>query len=260
MLDLEIADYERSIKSLNAQLIAKDKEIVDMKNEVSQTNEKLNQFKADKENTEKEKEQLEEKCSKLKELLTKAQKELADVKQSETERLSFEASQKAQLQTITMEIENYKLQITELSAERVKVQDKLHFVQENNQRNVNLLETKISSLTNELENTKSMYTQVQTDYENYKIKAQNAFKKQKESTETNSSTINSGEIQRYLSEIEQLKSVINKLNEKLETSEERLQIVEKENDYVQEEYSRCLERNTKLMSELKEKETEWKNK
>jgi hypothetical protein len=50
------------------------------------------------------------------------------------------------------------------------------------------------------------------------------------------------------------------LNEKLETSEERMQILEKENDYVQEEYSRCLERNTKLMTELKEKESEWKNK
>jgi chromosome segregation ATPase len=260
MLDLEIADYERSIKALNTQLINKDKEIVDMKNEVSQTNEKLSQFKAEKESTEKEKEQLEEKCIKLKELLIKAQKELADVKQSETERLSSDASQKAQLQTLTIEIENYKLQITEMSVERVKIQEKLHFIQENNQRNANLLEAKILSLTNELENSNSRYTQLQSDYENYKVKAQNAFKKQKESTETNSNAINSGDIQRYLAEIEQLKSGVNKLKEKLETTEERLQIVEKENDYVQEEYSRCLERNTKLMTELKEKEVEWKNK
>jgi predicted nucleic acid-binding Zn-ribbon protein len=56
MLDLEIADYDRSIKALNLQLITKDKEINDLKSELKINNETIGKLKIDIDNYEKEKE------------------------------------------------------------------------------------------------------------------------------------------------------------------------------------------------------------
>jgi uncharacterized coiled-coil protein SlyX len=71
MLNLEMADYERSIKSLNIQMINKEKEINDIKAELTLTNEKFTKLKSDYEILEKEHEDDKEKSTKLKQLLVK---------------------------------------------------------------------------------------------------------------------------------------------------------------------------------------------
>ncbi len=125
MLDLEIADYDRSIKQLNLQLITKDKEINDLKSELKNNNETISKMKSDIDNFEKEKEKSDEKCTKLKQLLVKAKKEVNDAKVHEAEHLSNDAQVKAQLEASLIEIENLKLQIAEITMERQRVQDKL---------------------------------------------------------------------------------------------------------------------------------------
>lgn len=109
VLDLEIADYEKSIKSLNLQLITKDKEINDLKSELNEQSEKITQFKSNIEILEKEKEQSDEKCTKLKQLLVKAKKDVADAKAHEAEHLSHDAQVKAQLEAAYVDIENFKV-------------------------------------------------------------------------------------------------------------------------------------------------------
>ena len=106
---MEIANYERSIKSLNLQLIGKDKEISDIKNELNSSSESLHKTKAEVESLQKEKESFEEKITKLKQLLVKAKKEVADVKTHESEQMSSQASMKAQLESHNLEIESYKV-------------------------------------------------------------------------------------------------------------------------------------------------------
>jgi hypothetical protein len=68
------------------------------------------------------------------------------------------------------------------------------------------------------------------------------------------------DIQKYLVEIENLKLLTVKLTDELKESNEKFGILEKEFDLLQEEYTRSLDRNTSLLSELKEKEIEWKSK
>lgn len=260
MLDLEIADYERSIKALNIQLITKDKEINDLKSDLNNTNEKCNKIKQDYELLLKEKEQTDEKCTKLKQLLVKAKKDVSDAKAHEAEHLSNDVQVKAQLETSYLEIENQKLQLTELIIEKQRVQDRLQTNNELNQRTIQSLEHKIKQSESQAIETNDLLESLKTEYENYKQKVQHAFKKQKELNETNmnSSTVN--ESQKYLAEIEQLNELVSTLKQKFEEQTEKIKLLDKENELMQDEYAKTLERNTKLLTELKEKETEWRSK
>lgn len=153
-----------------------------------------------------------------------------------------------------------KIQLADLMAERQRLQDKAQSNSDAYQRTTQLLETKIQSYEAELEDERQKLETLKNEFENYKIKAQHAFKKHKEQSETNSALVNGNEVQKYALEIEQLKSVIVKLNEKLEENQEKIKLLEKENEITHDEYSRALDRNTKLLGELKEKEIEWKTK
>lgn len=258
MLNLEMADYERSIKSLNLQLINKEKEIGDLKSELNSSNEKVAKLKQELETIEKERDDEREKSTKLKQLLVKAKKDVSDAKAQETEYLGQDAIHKAQLQSLNLDIENFKIQIADLSAERQKLHDKLHSQSDNNQRAMSILETKLKSTEDQLSDVNSKLSSMKLEYDNYKVKVQHAFKKQKEQSESNVGGMSSVEVQSYLNEIEQLKLLVTKLTDKLAESDEKVKLLEKEGELIQEEYSRSLERNTKLLTELKEKETEWK--
>ena len=63
-----------------------------------------------------------------------------------------------------------------------------------------------------------------------------------------------------MSEIEDLKEIINNLNKNLIENKDKIKQLDKENEYLQDEYSKALDRNNKLLGELKEKETEYKTK
>ena len=86
------------------------------------------------------------------------------------------------------------------------------------------------------------------------------IKKQKEQNESNITSTQANDLQRCLAEIEHLKDTIIKLNKNLDTKTERTKLSEKENELIQEEYAKSIDRNTKLLAELKEKENEWKTK
>jgi hypothetical protein len=109
MLDLEIADYEKTIKALNLNLITKEKEINDVTSELFNTNDKLTKMKEDYQNLEKEKDIVDEKNTKLKQLLVKAKKDVSDAKVHEAQNLSADFSMKAQIESQNLEIENYKV-------------------------------------------------------------------------------------------------------------------------------------------------------
>ena len=149
--------------------------------------------------------------------------------------------------------------MAEITLEKQKTFDKIQANAEIYQRNLQLLEKKLKTVEKELEETKVSLIEVKAEYDNYKHKAQNAFKRQKEQSE-NSSAPNSNETQKILNDLEQFRQMVKISNEKKEELTERVRLLEKENELMQEEYAAALDRNTKLLTELKEKETEWKNK
>ncbi len=106
---MEIANYERSIKSLNIQLLNKEKEINETKSELTVANESMAKLKIDADQLLKEKESLEEKCTKMKQLLVKAKKDVSDAKMQEVQQLSNDVQLKSQIESCNIEIENYKV-------------------------------------------------------------------------------------------------------------------------------------------------------
>ena len=109
-----------------------------------------------------------------------------------------------------------------------------------------------------LTNTQSKFANVQTEYENYKAKVQHVFKKQKEQTEGTVNATFQMETQLLQNEVDQLKQAVLKLKAELDDAHKKIKWSENEYEAIQEEYSNCLDRNTKLMNEMKEKELEWK--
>lgn len=109
MLDLEIADYEKSIKSLNSQIQNKDKLITESKAQLKDAQQSLAKLKIDHEETVKEKDSFDEKCSTMKQLLIKAKKEIADAKEHEAHHLNNDAHLKKQIELSNIEVENYKV-------------------------------------------------------------------------------------------------------------------------------------------------------
>lgn len=147
-----------------------------------------------------------------------------------------------------------------MGAERQKLQDRLQSTNDTYNRSNILLESKNQSYQVEIENLKQKLSQIQNEYENYKIKAQQAFRKQKELNVPNSQVLTETELQKCSQDNEQLKLMNAKLSEELDQNLEKIKILEKESEIIQEEYSRVLDRYTKLLNELNEKETGWKQK
>lgn len=147
-----------------------------------------------------------------------------------------------------------------MSAEKQKLQDRFQSNIDTYNRSNNLLESKNQTYQEEIENLKQKLDHVQNEYENYKLKAQQAFRKQKEQSVPNTQLLNETELQKCFQDNEQLKNINTKLNEKLDENLEKIKILEKESEITQEEYSRVLDRYTKLLNELNEKESEWKTK
>uniref|UniRef100_A0A3Q0QT64 GRIP and coiled-coil domain containing 2 n=1 Tax=Amphilophus citrinellus TaxID=61819 RepID=A0A3Q0QT64_AMPCI len=80
LLDMEMADYERLVKELNAKLSEKDECVEELKAQINSLNQKEEVLKQEIESLKSQLDQGEEKHSKIKQLLVKTKKDLADAK------------------------------------------------------------------------------------------------------------------------------------------------------------------------------------
>ena len=139
-----------------------------------------------------------------------------------------------------------------------KNQEKLVSSNEVYQRDINMLENKIKNLDEKLNEKNNLYNILKTEYENYKIKVQHAFKRQKEQHEFSTNLKNPEETQKNLVQVQQFELIINKQTLLLNEHKEKIVSLERENENLQEELTETLQRNTKLLTDLKEKENDWK--
>lgn len=109
LLDMELADYERSIKLLNSQLQAKDKQIAESAAKLEEAKADLSKSKEEMEKLAKELENSNEKSGKLKEMLAKSNSELAKAREQETTHVNNDAQKKSQIEQFNIEIESYKV-------------------------------------------------------------------------------------------------------------------------------------------------------
>ena len=80
MMDLEIADYERTVQTLTDQIASRDNALQALRNESAILEQSIASVKSELEAVETQRGQAEERSNKMKQLLMKTKKELADAK------------------------------------------------------------------------------------------------------------------------------------------------------------------------------------
>ena len=145
-----------------------------------------------------------------------------------------------------------------LALESQKIQEKLVSSNEINKLEINMLENKLRNLDERLGEKNNLYSLLKTEYENYKIKVQHAFKRQKEQHESSTNLKTPEETETNVVQVQQLKLVVDKQTLMLNECNEKIVSLEKECESLQEELTDALQRNTKLLTDLKDKENDWK--
>lgn len=179
LMNLEIADYERSVKSLN--LVLEEKEV-----KLKLIQEELQHAKQQKDATEKLLEasenqfrQSEEQCSKLKQMLLKFKKDLTDVRKQESDRANSESQLKVQNEMLLQITEEQKLKIAELISESRRLSERLAEALESHQRNTSSMEAKLCDQHREMELNKLALEKLQNDYDSYKARVHSVLKVKK---------------------------------------------------------------------------------
>jgi chromosome segregation ATPase len=124
LIDLELADYEKTINNLKDDLINKDKEIQDLRDELSTTTDKYSCLKREMENLEQQKIQTDERANKFKALLDLAKKELQKAKDIELQRYHNDDHIRILIDKLQSELDNNKVLISELLTEKQQLTGK----------------------------------------------------------------------------------------------------------------------------------------
>lgn len=118
LIDLELADYEKTIKTLKEDLMNKDKDIQELNNEITNYKEQIHSFQQEIENLEQQKLQTDERADKFKGLLETTKKELQDAKDLEQERYQNDGNVRTLIDQLQNELDNTKVLLSQLSLEK----------------------------------------------------------------------------------------------------------------------------------------------
>uniref|UniRef100_A0A3B5AAR3 GRIP and coiled-coil domain-containing protein 2-like n=1 Tax=Stegastes partitus TaxID=144197 RepID=A0A3B5AAR3_9TELE len=250
LLDMEMADYERLVKELNAKLSEKDECAEELKTQINTLSQKEETLKEEIEALKSQMDQREEKTSKMKQLLVKTKKDLADSKKQESSLMMLQASLKGELEAHQQQLENSKIEVSELTAERQRLQEQLRSALEQQQRTSSSLQQRIHSLQQERDTAKDELVATTGEFESYKVRVHNVLKQQKSKTTTQSEG-DAGKLER-----EQLSSQVEQLRTRLAESQQSLQSSTAELQQLQTEHDTLLERHNKILQETVSKEAE----
>ncbi|XP_067889902.1 GRIP and coiled-coil domain-containing protein 2 [Heterodontus francisci] len=254
LMDMEIADYERFVKELNQKITDRDNRIVEVVEEMTLYKQKLETMEYEIKSLQTSLEENKEKNTKMKQILVKTKKELTDSKRVEGEQLALQASIKGELEANQQQVENYKIQVAELTAENHKIQEQLRQTNEQNQRTMTAFTKKMAALQEECNVAKAEQTATAVDFESYKVRVHNVLKQQKSRSATQS------EHELTQQEKEHLQKVVDQLKAKLQETQCNLQVNVGELQTLQLEHDMLLERHNKILQETVSKEAEIREK
>ncbi|KAG7250178.1 hypothetical protein CRUP_007022, partial [Coryphaenoides rupestris] len=146
LLGMEMADYERLVKELNTTVSQGERDTAELKAKIGahvQAEEGL-------------KEQIGNASS-----------------------MMLQASLKGELETNQQQLESCKIEVSELMAERHRLQEQLRCAVEQHQRTASSLQQRISNLQQECEVSKAELVSTTGDFESYKVRVHNVLKQQK---------------------------------------------------------------------------------
>ncbi|KFM73437.1 GRIP and coiled-coil domain-containing protein 2, partial [Stegodyphus mimosarum] len=249
LLDLEMADYERSILELNSQLQKKENEISELQIELKSHLERIQSLQEELRSTETLKDTEEKRAENLKEVLEKTKTELTTVREHDEELKCNLSTLRTQLEIMTQQEEKYKLQLSELSSEVQHLKDVIKTSSENHQRITRSLESRISSQKQEILIAHKEVESVKQEFENYKIRVHSVLKQQKSSAPA------------FMPIEPDLKEKLETINEKLKIQvkdlSDKLTAMNLEYEALQEEHDSLLQRYNKAIDDNEKKDSEW---
>ncbi|XP_078514266.1 GRIP and coiled-coil domain-containing protein 2 [Lissotriton helveticus] len=254
LMDMEMADYDRLVKELNQKISDKNSRLEDLEQEIGLQKRREETLNEEIASLQASVEQYEERSTKMKQLLLKTKKELSDSKQAETDHLLLQASLKGELEANQQQVESFKIQVAELTAEKHRLQEQLRTCMEQQQRNTNAYQQKIASLQDAYTMAKADQAAVSGEFESYKVRVHNVFKQQKNKS---SSQIENEAVKQ---EREHLEMMLEQLKHKLQDSQHNLQINTTELQTLQVDHDTLLERHNKMLQETVAKEAELREK
>uniref|UniRef100_UPI00398F344F GRIP and coiled-coil domain-containing protein 2 n=1 Tax=Pristiophorus japonicus TaxID=55135 RepID=UPI00398F344F len=254
LMDMEIADYERFVKELNQKITDRDNRIVETVEEMALRKQQLETMENEIKSLQTTSEENKEKNSKMKQILVKTKKELTDSRRAEVEQLVLQASIKEELEANQQQVENYKIQVAELTAENHKIQEQLRQTNEQNRRTVSTFTHKMEALQEECNIAKAEQTATAVDFESYKVRVHNVLKQQKSRSAAQS------EYELTQQEKEHLQKMVDQLKAKLQETQCNLQVSVAELQALQLEHDMLLERHNKILQDAVSKEAEIREK
>ncbi|XP_029460438.1 GRIP and coiled-coil domain-containing protein 2 isoform X2 [Rhinatrema bivittatum] len=254
LMDMEIADYDRLVKELNHMIMEKKSQLEDLEHELKMQNQKQEILQEEITSLHASVEDYEEKSTKMKQLLVNTKKELADLKQVETDHLLLQASLKGELEANQQQVEIYKIQVAELTAEKHKVQEQLRISIEQQQRSISTYQQKIAALQDACSTAKAEQAAVQSEFEGYKVRVHNVLKQQKNKSASQL------ENETVKQEREHMEMKMEQLKAKLQDTQQNLHINVTELQTLQMEHDTLLDRHNKMLQETVAKEAELREK
>ncbi|KAL5005239.1 hypothetical protein ScPMuIL_018695 [Solemya velum] len=247
MMDLEIADYDRTVQSLNVQLRQQNEKLTELQGDIVKHEERAKSLQEEITTIEEQRLQSEDRGNKLKQMLVKTKRDLADSKKWESEQRTSDAQLRGQMEHLTQQVEDYKVQLGELAAENQKLNSRLRGTDESSQRTVKVLENRIHSLQSELNITQNELETIQNEYDGYKVRVHSVLKQQK--TKVPDVEANADKLER-----ERLEHAVEQLKTKLKEKSDQIQDAEQDADRLQEEHDRLLQRHNKQLHDMQDKE------
>ncbi|KAM7098726.1 GRIP and coiled-coil domain-containing protein 2 isoform 1-T1 [Molossus nigricans] len=250
LMNMEIADYERLMKELNQKLTNKNNKIEDLEQETKIQKQKQETLQEEITSLQTSLQQYEEKNTKIKQLLMKTKKELADSKQAETDHLMLQASLKGELEACHQQVEVYKIQLAEMTAERHSAHERLKTSAEQHQRALSAHQQRVAALQEECRAAKMEQAAVASEFESYKVRVHNVLKQQK------NKSVSQAETDEAKQEREHLEMLVDQLKIKLQDTQNNLQVTVSELQTLQSEHDTLLERHNRMLQETVSKEAE----
>ncbi|XP_051840245.1 GRIP and coiled-coil domain-containing protein 2 [Antechinus flavipes] len=254
LMDMEIADYERLVKELNQKITDKNSRIEDLEQEIKIYKQKQETLQEEMSSLQSSMQQAEDKNTKIKQLLVKTKKELADSKQTETNQLILQSSLKGELEASQQQVEDYKIQLAEITSEKHKIQEQLRSSIEQHQRTLSSCHQKITILQEECKIAKTEQAAIASEFESYKVRVHNVLKQQKNKSLSQNETEGAKQERQHLEMIiDQLKMKLQDTQNNLQTSASELQILQSEHDTLLERHNKMLQETVAKEAELREK-------
>ena len=254
LMNLEIADYERSVKSLNLALEEKEVKLKLFQEELQHAKQQKHATEKLLEASENQFRQSEEQCSKLKQMLLKSKKDLTDVRKQESDRANSESQLRTQNEMLVQLTEEQKLKIAELNSESRQLFERLAVTLESHQRSTSLMEAKLYNQQREMDLNKLALENLQIDYDSYKARVHSVLKVKK------SNDFDKSAFEDERKEKEVLEKTNKQLKAEIVDLSGQLSCAMAENEQLRDEHDKMMKKLALMKDDYDAAEAAWKEK